>query len=554
MVKLFKHTVSLITGTQNSILSAASVIMLTVAFSRVLGLLRDRMLAARFTPDEIGIYYAAFRLPNMIFELLVMGALATAFIPVFTSYLDTKGKEDAYEMAASVINLGLIIFLIFTLPILAFTDQISRLFAPGFSPAQISLMASFTRIMLVAQVFPLIIGNFFTGILQSFRNFIIPSLAPVLYNVGIIIGILIFTPFFGLFAPVIGVVIGAVLYAAIQIPLTLSLGYRHHLRLFPLHQGTKEVGRLMLPRTLGLAVSQIDTTFDLVLSTLLGASAVTVFNFAQHLQQVPVGLFGASIAQAALPAFSSLHARKKADEFKNVFIAGFHQILFLVVPISSILIVLRIPLVRLVFGASTLFDWQATVTTGKTLAYFSLSLFAQSLIHLLARAFYSLHDSKTPVYIGAVTVAINTVFSVVFIMYLHFDVWSLGLSTSISSILNMMLLLYYLDRKVGSFNRVELILPALKIFLAGLVTGVALYIPIKLLDQLVFDTTKTINLFLLTSISTIMGTSVYLFLAWFLGVPQMSLLAKLYNRARTWRNVISIDTTQEVGTVQESQI
>lgn len=554
MVKLFKTTFAILNRTQTSILSAASVIMTAVLLSRILGLLRDRMLAARFTPDELGVYYAAFRLPNMIFELLVMGALATAFIPVFTTYLDTKGRDNAFHMASIVINIGLAIFLLMSLPILFFTKEISYLLAPGFSKEQIELMSSFTRVMVLAQVFPLIIGNFFTGMLQSYRNFLLPSLAPVVYNLGIIIGIIILSPYVGLYSPVFGVVLGAVLFAAVQIPAVINLGYKHNWRFTFNHPGALSVGKLMLPRTLGLAVSQIDTTIDLVLSTLLGAGAVTVFNFALHLQQVPIGLFGGSLAQASLPALSSAYAQKNYEEFKKIFLSSFHQILFLVIPLSVVLIVLRIPLVRLVFGASNLFDWESTVVTGKTLAYFSLSLFAQAEVNLLARSFYAMHDSKTPVIVGAISVIVNTILSLLFILYYHLDVWSLGLSTSIASILNAILLIIYLDKKVGYFNRYQFLLPVLKIFLSGTVSGVALYIPIKLLDQLVFDTTKSINLLIITGISTLVGSCVYLFLAWFLDVPQVAILGRITSRVKDFRKGVMIDTTQEVVNAEVSKI
>ena len=554
MVKLFKHTVALFTKQQSTILSAASVIMTAVALSRVLGLFRDRLLAARFSPDELGIYYAAFRLPNMIFELLVMGALSTAFIPVFTSYLDTKGKQEAFKVASLVINIGLVVFGIFLLPFVFFAKHVSSFLAPGFNPHQIELMASFTQIMIVAQVFPLIIGNFFTGMLQSFRNFILPALAPVIYNAGIIIGIVVLTPMVGLYAPVIGVVLGAFLFTAIQIPAVLMLGYRHKWQFSLNHQGIRNIGKLMLPRTLGLSISQIDTTIDLALSTLLGAGAVTAFNFAQHLQQLPVALVGASIAQATLPSLSSFYAKKNLEEFKKIFLSSFHQILFLVIPLSTILIVLRVPAVRLVFGASNLFDWNSTVTTGKTLAFFSISIFAQSLVHLLARSFYALHDTKTPVIVGTISVVVNAILSLVFILYFKSDVSALGLSTTIANILNMILLLFYLDKKLGFFNRYHLFIPAFKIILSGAVSGLALYIPIKLLDQLVFDTTRTINLIMLTGISTAFGLSVYLFLVWFLEVPQMATIGKIFTRAKVLRPRVVMDTAQEVVNVQEREI
>lgn len=552
MVKLLKKTISLLNRRQDNILSAASVIMTAVAFSRILGLLRDRLLAARFSPEDLGVYYAAFRLPNMVFELLVMGALSTAFIPVFTSYLDTKGKDKAFSLASSVINVGMVFLVIASIPLLIFTKPVSLFLAPGFNPQQISIMVDFTRIMIIAQVFPLLIGNFLTGILQSYHNFIVPSLAPVIYNLGIIFGIIFLTPLIGLYAPVVGVVIGALLFSLIQIPAVLSSGYRHTMSFSLSDPGVRTVGKLMLPRTLGLAVSQIDTTIDLILSTLLGASSVTVFNFAQHLQQLPIGLFGASIAQATLPTLSSSYARKDNVTFKQIFLSSFHQILFLVVPLSFMLIVLRIPVVRLVFGASTLFDWESTVATGKTLAYFSISLFAQSLVHLLARSFYALHDSRTPVIIGAVAVATNTILSIIFVLGWHLPVWSLGLSATIGSFVNMLLLTFFLYRRIDSITAREVFLPALKIFLAASVSAVALYIPIKLLDQLVFDTTRTINLLFLTGISMSLGIFVYLFFAWFLDISQVAVILKLFSYLNRKKAKVTIDTTQEVVNVSDT--
>lgn len=550
MVKLFKKTLNIFLRQEANIISAASVIMVAVMLSRVLGLLRDRMLAARFSPDDLGIYYAAFRLPNMIFELLVMGALSSAFIPVFTSYLDTKSREKAFHLASSVINIGLVCFFIVSLPLLFFTNQLSFLLAPGFNGAQIEKMVLFTRIMILAQVFPLLIGNFLTGILQSFRNFLVPSFAPVIYNVGILIGIIFLTPFFGLLAPVLGVVIGALLFCLIQIPPVISFGYRHKAVFDIKETGVRHVGKLMLPRTLGLAVTQVDTTIDLILSTLLGASAVTVFNFAQHLQQLPIGLFGASLAQATLPSLSSSYAKKDLNLFKVLFLSSFNQILFLVVPLSFMLIILRIPIVRLVFGASTLFDWESTVATGKTVAFFSVSLFAQSLVHLLARAFYAIHDTKTPLWIGAVSVIINTILSIIFIVILHYPVWYLGFSASIGSMVNMVLLTFNLQKRIAIVSLQEILFPGFKIFLAASVAAIALYIPIKLLDQLVFDTTRTFNLLMLTGFSCAIGAIVYLFFAWFLNVKEIEVVYKLMVRIRdltfNQKPKIPLETAQEV--------
>ena len=179
---------------QTTIFSAAFVIMTTVALSRVLGLVRDRMLAGRFTTDELGIYFAAFRIPNLIFELLVMGALSTAFIPVISSLLAKNKSDEAFHVASSVINIGSIIFGIVGLLLFIFTRQVADFIAPGFSQEELNVLIPFTRIMLIGQVAPLLIGNFLTGILQSFRLFIVPAIAPVVYNIGIIAAIIFLTP------------------------------------------------------------------------------------------------------------------------------------------------------------------------------------------------------------------------------------------------------------------------------------------------------------------------------------------------------------------------
>ncbi len=515
-----KRVVALFVKKQKSVGSAAFVLALMVFTSRLLGLIRDRMLASRFDPDELGVYFAAFRLPNLLFELLVMGALTSAFIPVVTKYLTQNKDDDARSMVSSLINISLIILLLLALPFFIWTKEFSKMLAPGFSDVQIGQMVSYTRFMIAFQVTPLLIGNLFTGLLQAYQLFLVPALAPVIYNLGIIGGIVFLTPALGLMAPVVGVGIGAVLFLAIQILLIVSVGYRYKFEFRYRHSGVREVGKLMLPRTIGLAIGQIDTTVDLILASLLGARMVTIFNFAQHLQQLPIGLFGTTIAQAALPALSISEALKDREQFKRVILRSLHQILFFVLPLSVFFIVLRVPIVRLVFGASR-FDWSSTVLTGMTLAMFSISLFAQAASQVLARGFYALYDSKTPVFVGVLSIAVNTILSIYFIQVLHLAVWSLGLSTSIASFLNSFLLFIILDKRLGYFPRATLILSPVKMIIAALVTAITLYIPMKLFDQLVFDTTRTFGLLLLTGTAGFVGLFTYSFLSWVFGVGEI---------------------------------
>lgn len=526
-----KQIFSLFSRKQATIGSAAFVLMSMVLASRVLGLFRDRLLASYFSPDELGIYFAAFRVPNMIFELLVMGALTSAFIPVFTKYKIQHGDTQAWHMTSSLINVSLIAFAVFALPFFLWTKEISRFLAPGFSPAELEQMVVYTQFMMVGQVVPLLIGNFFTGILQSYNLFLIPAIAPVVYNIGIIIGTVFLYPVFGLFAPVYGVGIGALLFMIIQIPLLFSIGFRYTGVLDVKNPGVREVGKLMAPRSMGLAISQIDTTVDLMLASLLGAKMVTVFNFAQHLQQLPIGLFGATIAQAALPSLSQSSVNENKEQFRLAIISSLHQVFFFVFPSSVLFIVLRIPIVRLVFGASR-FDWEATSLTGLTLAAFSVSLFAQAAVHVLARGFYALYDTKTPVLVGVFSIAINSILSIYFVNMMGYPVWSLGVSTSIASIVNGVFLYVLLDRKLKDIGTKYFYIPIVKMVIASIATGITLYIPLKLLDQLVFDTTRAFPLFLLTGVAGSIGCVTYLFLSWVFGITQVQSVFSFIQRMK----------------------
>ncbi len=529
---------------QTSVTSAATILILMVFASRIMGLIRDRLLSARFSPEELGVYFAAFRIPNLMFELLIMGALTSAFIPVFTKYLTRDEEKKGWRMTATLINVSLVLLGLLSLPMLIWTRQLSEFLAPGFSAIEIDRMVSFTRFMVIAQVLPLLVGSFFTGLLQSYNLFIIPAIAPVVYNVGIIAGILVFSPMWGLYGAVFGVGLGAVLFMLIQMPLLFRIGYRHSLSFDFKDEGVREVGRLIGPRTFGLAVSQIDMTVDLILASLLGSRMVTIFNFAQHLQQLPVGLFGASVAQAALPTLSVASVKEDGEHFRHTIIKAIHQILFFVLPASVFFIVLRIPIVRLVFGASR-FDWDATVLTGMTLSAFSISLFAQSLVHVLARGFYALYDTKTPVKVSVVSIFVNTILSILFVRYWHLPIWSLGLSTSVASIVNAVILFVLLDRRLGKFPRWELFGSPSKMLLASVAAGCAIFVPLKVFDQLVFDTTRTVGLLLLTGTATAAGLTVYLTIAWLFNVSEVVSFLSLIRR-RTKTTSVTIESVNEV--------
>ena len=535
---MVKNIWLLLYSRQTSILSGAVIIATTLMFSKVLGLIRDRLLAHVFSPDKIDIFWAAFRLPDLIFQIVILGALSVAFIPVFTEYFETSGKEEAFEMARSVLNVFLGIFILATILIYFLAQPIiSNFIAPGFTLDKQLQVISLTRVILFGQVI-LVLGSFFIGILQSFQRFVIPSLSPVFYNLGIIIGIVFLSKSFGIMGAAYGVVLGALLHALVQLPILWSLGFRFKFPLKFFHPGVREIIKLMSVRTLGLAAEQINETVGVALASLASIGSVTYLTFAQHLQVVPIGLFGATLAQAALPVLSSEKARGKIEEFKITILTTLHQILFLTLPATAILIVIRIPVVRLVFGASQ-FNWKATVLTGATLAFLAIGLAAQAISLLLVRGFYALKDTKTPVVVSLIVVFLNIILSLYFMLFLKFDVWSIGLANSVSALLSGILLFWFLHFKVGKFDLKKVLMPLFKMLMATIIMGVALYIPIKLLDQVIFDTTKTINLLALTGLSSIFALSIYGAVVWFLKVRELDTYVELFKRIGKLRTKIN---------------
>jgi putative peptidoglycan lipid II flippase len=538
--KFLSKSFDLLTRRQTNILSAAFVIMVTVILSQVLGLIRQRLLVGIFgASNSLGIYLYATQLPDTIFQLTIAAALSSAFIPVFSDYL-TKGKEqEAHKVASTILATGLVLFSLFSFFLSFFAQQILQIFNLGsnFSSQDMVLMANLMRIIIFGQLL-FIVGTFFTALLQSYNHFFVPGIAAALYNLGIIIGVLVFAPLLGIYSTAIGVILGGLIFIGAQIPLARKVGFHFRPDIAYLKsEGVKKIGKLMWPRTISVIVFQLGTIgIGAFISFLSDPGRMNViFDFAKTLAFAPVALFGQTIAQAAFPVLS--REKDKPEEFKATFINSFNQMLYLVLPVSVLCLVLRIPLVRLVFGASK-FDWPATVATGQTLALFSISIFAQALITLILRAFYALHDTKIPLIIGGASTAILILLAYLFIPVMHMGVQSLGFAYSLASLFQLVVLFLLLEKRVGGFGRATLLPSWTKFFLSSFLTAFALYIPIKLLDQLVFDTTHTINLIALAGISSSLGLLLYLFLTWFFDVKEAQAYMLMLRKMGNWKEIL----------------
>ncbi|HLD27796.1 MAG TPA: murein biosynthesis integral membrane protein MurJ [Patescibacteria group bacterium] len=472
--------------------------------SKLLGFLRDRLLASYFgAGDILDSYYAAFKLPDLIFNTLVLGALASAFIPVFTKVW-LEDKQKAVRLANTILNylLGALIILAALIFILA--PYLMKFIVPGFGNEQLAMTVTFTRVMLVSIIF-FGLSNVLGGILNSLKKFFSFSLAPVFYNLGIIFGITVFYPALGLVGLAWGVVLGSFLHFVIQLPEALRSGWKYRF-LWRVTAEVKRILKLMLPRTLGLAAGQLNQVVITVIASTLMAGSIAVFNLANNLQSFPISIFGVSLAIAVFPVFSEALARADQDKFRQTFSIHFRRVIFLVIPASVFILLLRAQIVRVILGSGN-FDWNDTYYTAQVLGWFMVSLFAQSLIPMLARSFYALEDTKTPVVISCVAIIINIAGSI--ILGRRFGVEGLALAFSIASIINMLLLLMVLRLKVGYLDDRKIIWSTFKISCNSIAAGLAVYGMLRVMAAVV-DMKTFVGIFTQGLVSGLVGLIVYL--------------------------------------------
>lgn len=456
---------------------AALLVASSSLFSRFLGIFRDRILAGEFgAGDALDVYYAAFRIPDLIFNLLVLGALSAGFIPIFTGLISSNkekvkdflaGSEyaGAWKLANNALNILIISLAVLSILGIVFAGPIIRLITPGYDQEKASQIVMLTRIMFLSPVF-LGISSIIGGILQSFKRFFIYSLAPIFYNIGIIIGALYLVPAMGFKGLAWGVVLGAFLHMLVQVPTLFHLGFRYRPKIDIKDENIKRIGVMMLPRTLSLSTTQINLLITTGFASTLASGSLAIMNFSNNLQSFPVGLFGLSFAIAAFPSFAAVafDREKLVKHFSNTI----RQILFFIVPSTVLMLTLRAQIIRVVLGSGQ-FSWQDTVLTIETLGYFTVSLFAQATIPLLVRIYYARRDSWTPFLIGIGTDLLNV--ALAYFMSRSMGVSGLALSFSISNITYFILLWLLLHNEIGYMDETKIITSTLKFMIAGIAAG-----------------------------------------------------------------------------------
>jgi putative peptidoglycan lipid II flippase len=450
---------------------AAAIVMLAFIASRLLGLVREVVIARQFgTSLELAAYLAAFRVPDLIFQLVAGGALGSAFIPVFTSLLANGQPAAAWRLASAVFNLLLVILAVAAAGATVFAPQLAALIVPGFDPATQALTARLMRLMLVS---PVIFGlsGLIMGVLNSFQHFLLPALAPVVYNLAIIVAALLLAPTMGVYGLAVGVVAGAALHLLVQVPMLLHLGLDYSPTFSLDLPSVREVGRLMGPRILGLAIVQVNFLVNTILASGLGGQALPALNYAWLLMLLPEGIVAQGIATAVFPTFAELVARQSLVELRRTFSAALRTVLYLTVPAAAGLILLRVPLVQVLLQRGE-FNDASTDAVSFALQFYALGLFAHASVEIVTRAFYALHDTRTPVAVGGAAMTANVLLSLGLVRTpLGFG--GLALANSLATVAEVLALTWFLHRRLGAIDGRQIAASLARISLATGLMGLA---------------------------------------------------------------------------------
>ncbi|HUF06004.1 MAG TPA: murein biosynthesis integral membrane protein MurJ [Candidatus Binatia bacterium] len=434
-------------STARVLVTASLILTIAALASRLLGWVRLLVIGSQFGASrELDAYFAAFRIPDAIFQLVVAGALSAALIPVFQGYRARGQDVEAWRLASSVINLVLIALGVLSLVMAIFAPFFVPIVAPGFDAPTTELTIRMTRVMLISPVL-IGMGAVVTGILNSYQQFTVPAIAPLLYNLAIIGAAIFLAPIMGVEGLAVGVAIGSLAHLVVQLPNLARVGQRYDLTIGLSHPGVRRVAWLMGPRTLGLAAGQINFLVSTVLASGLPEGSLTAYNYAFQLSQIPVGVVGVSIAVALFPTLSSDAALGRIGEIRRQVANAVRVLIFVAAPLMAIMIVLREPLTS-VFYEYGAFSAAAAERTASTLLFFAIGLGGHIVVHVLTRAFYAMQDTRTPVTWAIIAVAVNVPLMAWLVGPMGVE--GLALALSIASVLEVIGLMWSLHRRIES--------------------------------------------------------------------------------------------------------
>ena len=459
--------------TSRRVAGAALVVMAFFVISRFTGLAREIIIGARFgTSAEYDAYLAAFRVPDLLFQLVAGGALGSAFIPVFAGYWVKGEKSGAWLLFSRVLNLVTLLLVVLALTAILFAQPlVSGLIAPGFAPGQQALTVQLMRIMLMGTV---VFGasGLVMGALNATQHFLWPAAAPVVYNLAIIASAWWLAPRMGIAGLGYGVVAGALGHLLVQLPQLLRTGVVYTPSADLRDAGVREVLRLMGPRVLGLFFVQMQFLVNTILASGLATGSLSALNYAWLIMLLPLGIFAQSVATAVFPTFAAQIAAGDADALRRTLSQTLRTVLFLIIPSAVALLAFGPMIVRLLLERGS-FTAESTALVAYALAFYALGLVGHASLEIMVRAFYALHNTWTPVLVGVAAMALNILLSIWWVRSLGFG--GLALANSTATLLEALLLLILLRRRLGGVDGRALALSVGRTALAAGVMGAALY-------------------------------------------------------------------------------
>lgn len=496
-------------------------LIVTIAFlaSRLLGWVRLVVMGTIFgAAGELDSFFAAFRLPDLMFQLVAAGALSSALIPILTGLL-TEGRPDrawrvvstiASLMSGALLTLAVILFVAAPLVVPAIT--------PGFDEAQIEQTVFLTRVMLLSPIL-LALGAVATSALNAQDRFAAAALAPITYNLAIIAGAVLLGPTMGVTGVAIGVVAGSAGHLLVQLLPLRRTGFRYRRGIDLADPPTREAVSLLIPRAIGLGTNQITFIVATTLASGLGVGAITSFNFAFALLQLPIGVIGVPLGVIVFPSLARELTRGSVDEYVRLLTRAIRLIIFVMVPITGIAIVLRRQIVTLLFGYGR-FDAEAIATTADTFLLFLVGLTAHASIAIVARAFYARRDTRTPVFAAMFAVAVNSILAVILSGPLGLP--GIALAIAIGAWLEGVVLLAILRRRVPELRLDGMVRVLLESVLATVAASVAALGVVRVVDALVGPTPSRLVLVGETALAGATAIVLYVGLAAVLRIPELA--------------------------------
>ena len=414
MEKIFR-----IFGKEYGSINQAALLLGSSAFlSQLLALFRDRSIAHFIGPSSaLDAYYAAFRVPDLIFISIASLASITVLIPFIATKMEGgKITKEASKLLSDVFTVFLSVMILLSILAFFLMPYLVSFIAPGFTPALQTKVIELSRIMLLS---PILMGlsNLFGTVTQLFRKFFIYALSPIFYNIGIIIGVLFLYPLLGISGMAFGVALGAFLHFLIQVFTSISCGFAPKFSFSINFSDIKNVILTSLPRTLGLSMNNIALVCIIAFASFLKVGSISIFNLSLNLQSVPLNIIGVSFAVAAFPTLAQSISLGKMDEFKNYLRSAGRAIVFWSLPVTFLFIVLRAQIVRVILGSGS-FSWENTRLVAASLAIFSVSVLAQGMIALLSRAYYAKGETKRPLQVNLLC----SVF-IIFLSYIFINIF-----------------------------------------------------------------------------------------------------------------------------------